>query len=569
MKGIFKKGLLALAIVVVILVLIWVFVVDALVRHVIEKEGTQAVGARVDLAAADLSIFPLGLTLTGLAVTNPDAPMRNAVEVRNMKMDLDPGYLIRRKVIINEVLVEGLTFDTARKASGAVPGLTKEPAEPEACANFKMPSLAQLDIKAILAKEPLESMTLVKGLDDKLKAEKVRWEKELDRLADEKTIAAYRTRIDKLKGSGGSLGAILGAAGDVQQLQADIQKDLKLLKDAQKTFTTEYKSYQRQVSDLAQAPGKDIKRLMNKYSLTPDGLNNLSQLIFGQQICGWAQTALQWYEKIQPHIGKGNEDADKSSQPKQPVPEKVPPGTMPDFLIRSLKVDAELAAGKLTGKAENITPDQAILGKPTTFAFLGRELKQIASLNLIGTANFIQPDKPKSDARLTVKGLGLKNLALIKEGALPLTLAGATGNLELNLKTVGDALDALLKANFDTAKFTTGAGGQSTAMAEAIQSALAGVNGFSLNADVAGTLAAYTVKITSDLDRILKSAVGGLVQKEAAKFQAALEQQISAKLQDPLQQTQGSLAGLDGIQAELANRLNLGNDLLKGLKLPF
>ncbi|MBC2709570.1 MAG: hypothetical protein HGJ94_00715, partial [Desulfosarcina sp.] len=74
---------------------------------------------------------------------------------------------------------------------------------------------------------------------------------------------------------------------------------------------------------------------------------------------------------------------------------------------------------------------------------------------------------------------------------------------------------------------------------------------------------------TSDLDKVLKSAVGNLVKKEAAKFQSALKQQITAKLQGPMAQTQSSLAGLGGIEAELSKRLNLGNDLLKGLKLPF
>ena len=75
--------------------------------------------------------------------------------------------------------------------------------------------------------------------------------------------------------------------------------------------------------------------------------------------------------------------------------------------------------------------------------------------------------------------------------------------------------------------------------------------------------------ISSDLDKVLKSAVGQLVKKEVAKFQAQLEQRISAKLQGPMQQAQSSLSGLGGIETELANRLNLGDNLLKGLKLPF
>jgi hypothetical protein len=68
---------------------------------------------------------------------------------------------------------------------------------------------------------------------------------------------------------------------------------------------------------------------------------------------------------------------------------------------------------------------------------------------------------------------------------------------------------------------------------------------------------------------VLKSAVGNLVKKEAARFQAALEKQVTARLQGPLTQAEGSLNSLGGIDSELTRRMNIGDDLLKGLKLPF
>jgi uncharacterized protein (TIGR03545 family) len=242
---------------------------------------------------------------------------------------------------------------------------------------------------------------------------------------------------------------------------------------------------------------------------------------------------------------------------------------MPDFLIRNLKIDAAVAAGNLTGKAENLTLDQHILGRPATFAFLGREMERIDKLDLIGTADFVVPDNPKNAARLNIQGLGLNNLPLVREGSLPLTLKRATGDLKLNLETVGRVLDAGLKADFGAVEFLSGGGGEQTAIAGAIQSAIAGVDRFNLSADIAGTLDAYTVAIRSDLDKLLRSAVGSLVKKEADKFRAALNQQITQRLEGPLAQTKGSLAGLSDIESELAERLDLGNELLKGLKLPF
>ena len=589
MKGWIRwKGLIAFAVVVIGIVLVWFLVVDAVVRRTIESLATRAVGARVDLAKADLSLFPTGLALSGLAVTNPDSPMTNAIEIGQMKMDLDPGYLIRRKVIINTMQVEGVRFNTPRQTSGEMPELAAKRAARKAatmadvsnaavekvCGRFTMPSLAKPDVKAILAQESLESLALANSLDETLKAERVRWEKELERLADKKTLEAYRQRIDKITGSR-SLGALVGAAGDIQQLQADIQKDLNLLKQAQRTFTSDFKTYQQQVRDLASAPRQDIDRLMNKYSLSPTGLANMSQLIFGEQLCGWVQNAAVWYGKIEPYIGQVPGRADNAPQEQTPLrgegknilfPETPP---MPDFLIRNLKVNAAVTAGNLTGKAENLTLDQHILGRPATFAFLGREMERIDALDLIGTADFIVPDNPKNNARLNIQGLGLNNLPLVREGSLPLTLKQATGDLRLNLETVGRVLDAGLKADFGAVEFLSDTGGGQTAIAEAIQSAMAGVDRFNLSADIAGTLDAYTVTIRSDLDKLLKSAVGSLVKKEADRFQAALNQQITQRLEGPLTQVKDSMAGLGGIESELAERLNLGDDLLKDLKLPF
>lgn len=588
-KWIRWKGLIAFAAAAVLTVVVWVLVVDAVVRRTIEAVGTRAVGARVDLAEADLSLFPAGLELTGLAVTNPDSPMQNAVEIGHMKMDLDPGYLIKRKIIINDMVVAGLRFNTPRKNSGEVPELAPKRSEMEkidvakvskavaekVCGKFTMPALSHPDIKAILAKEPLQSIQLATNLEKRIKAEQTRWEKELTRLADEKTLNEYRVRVEKLKDTGSSFGAILGAAGEVHQLQADIQQDLNLLKQAQTTFTTDLKAYQQQVRDLGKATLKDIDRIMDKYSLSPTGLANLSQLIFGEKLCGWVQTASDWYRNVEPYIGQVPGGAGGAPEEQEPLRGKgknirfaeTPP--MPDFLIRNLKVNAAVAAGNLTGKAKNITLDQHILGSPMTYAFLGKEMKPIAALSLIGTANYVKPGDPKNNARLNIKGLVLENLPLVREDSFPLTLKKATGDLNLNLETVGNAIDAGLKAEFGAVRFIADAGKPQTAIAKAIGSAISGVERFSLNAEVVGTLDAYTLDVTSDLDKVLKSAVGNLVNAEAAKFQAALKEQITYRLQGPVAKTQGSLAGLSGIEDELSKRLNRGDDLLKRLKLPF
>jgi len=583
------KGLAAFLAVVTLIGLVWVLLVDTAVRRTIEVVGTRAVGARVELAQADLTLFPTGLELRGLAVTNPDEPMRNAVEIGRIRMDLDPGQLIRRKIIVNEVALEGLRLNTPRQRSGEVPKLAQKRAQREAagladqslaalervCGPISMPSLEQPDVSAILAKEPLMALQQAADLDQRLKAERGRWEAELARLADEKTLAEYRARVERLKGTGRSLGAILGSAGEVRQLQADIQKDLDLLKQAQAAFSTDLKNYQQQVKALAQAPLTDINRLLEKYSLSPAGLANLSQLIFGERLCGWIETAWDWYGRIEPHLARLPKGADPSPQPTKPLRGRgenirfaeSPP--MPDFLIRHLKLNAGLAAGNFTGKMENITLDPHILGAPLTFAFLGKEMQLLRELSLIGSADFVKPDDPAGSARLTVNALALENLPLVRGGALPLVLQQASSDLTLNLQAAKTGFDGALKSNFSAVRFLVEAGETPTAITRAIAAAVTGVERFSLDAAVSGTPADFTMTVRSDLDQVLRSAVGNLVQAETARFKAALTEQVTARLQGPLAQARGGLDGLGAVGAELTQRLNLGEDILKGLKLPL
>jgi uncharacterized protein (TIGR03545 family) len=586
-KWIRWKGAIAFLAVMTIIVLAWIFLVDGIVRRSIESAGTRAVGARVDVADADLSLFPMGLTIQGLAVTNPDAPMKNTVEIDRIRFDLDTAFLIKRKVVINDMSVEGLQINTDRKRSGAIEQKKKKkPETPEdkapkptgrskktLCGEFSMPSFSQPDVNAILSKEPLKSIAMANDLEAKLKKEKTRWQNQLKELPDEKKLNDYGKRLDQLKKGGGSLGALLGSAKDLTELQSDIQKDLDALKKAQSNFDKGIKGYERQVRKLARAPEKDIRRLVNKYSLSTDGLANLSQLLFGEKLCGWIGSVWQWYAKLKPYLSKvpkGKDDGEDTQSPSRGKGidvrfAEIPP--MPDFLIRRMKVNANLTQGDFTGNAENITSDQTILGNPMTYRFSGKEMAQATSLALNGTANYIQPNAPKNTARLKAKGVVVQELSLIRDASFPLNLHQATSDVDLDFALMGNDLKAMVKADFRRVDFQTAPGKDQTGVAKAMTSALGKVKGFALAADITGTPRDYAVDISSDLDQVLRSAVGDLVKTEAAKLKSELQKQIAARVKDPIAQAQSGMTGLNGIEKELSKRLGIGNNLLKNVKL--
>ena len=82
------QGLGVFVIVVIIVFGFWYLFIDGIVERAIEQQATKAVGAKVDLESADLTLFPAGLRLIRLQVTNPDEPMRNAVEISRVNLSI-------------------------------------------------------------------------------------------------------------------------------------------------------------------------------------------------------------------------------------------------------------------------------------------------------------------------------------------------------------------------------------------------------------------------------------------------------------------------------------------------
>ena len=581
-KWIRWQGLLAFILVFGLLAVLWLVVVDWLAEKAIETAGTRAVGAKVDVAKADVTLFPAGIVIHGLEVTDADRPMTNAVAVKRLNAAIELPPVLRRKIIVNDLRVEGLAFNTPRKRSGALPGrkasadATDLPAIPpwlaEICGAKPTAQLNLPTVEDILGREPLQTLQLAKDIRAKIDASQTAWQDRLKDLPDQKDFDVYKKRIEKIKGSGG-LSALLGAANEAKSLQAGIQADLKRIKDAQNEFKAELQALKKQSAALAAAPAQEARRLREKYALSPKGVANLSRALFGPQACGWWQKGYAWYQRVKPYMGRV---PTKKGEPQtvQPMRGKgvdvrfAETHPLPDFLIRQVHLDAQLDIGSFTGQAADITSQPHILGKPTTFKFLGRQLRQIQAINLNGMLNLVNPDNPQHNIKMFIEKLALENFDLSKAGDLPLSIAQALTDLNMNLELAGPKLDARLNATLQDVKMALKEKA-TTELSQALGQAVASVHKFGVSATVKGTDPKYVASLKSDLDKILANAVGQLVKKASAGLEKKLRQTISQKVKGPIGDVQGQMSALDALGPQFAQRLNLGNDMLKDIKLPF
>lgn len=115
----FKLLLGLLAIVVVLAVGALIYVVSNagdLVERVVESEGPKLTRTDVTLGSADIELRKGRGELTDLAVANPEGySAANALHAETLALQIEPRSVMDDVVVINEVLVQGVTITAEQK----------------------------------------------------------------------------------------------------------------------------------------------------------------------------------------------------------------------------------------------------------------------------------------------------------------------------------------------------------------------------------------------------------------------------------------------------------------------
>ena len=566
-------GLGVFVIVASILAGVWVVFVDGWVKCLIEDAGTEAVGAKVELDAADLSLFPVGLALSRLQVTDPKKPMTNAVEVSKVSMGLDGLNLLRRKIIVDEMTVEGVRVGTPRATSGATLDVPS-PDEESGIFSIDLPSLEVPDVKKILEQEDLETIRLIESLKVDLKTEQEIWQSRLKKLSGKSQLAEYKQRVKRLKDvKKGGLGGILGGVGEVQSLKQDIEQEIRSLKGAKKEFEEKVALLHTRLEQVKIAPKRDIQHLKAKYNLSPQGLANMSQALLGKKIGSWVHQGAEWYGRAKPFLdgGKTLRDGETGPDVRKPLRGKgvdvhfKEARPLPDFLIRRAAVTINLDLGELAGTVFHITNDQPTFGQPTTFTLSGEQLEGVKSIVLEGALNHVVPNDPKDKLVFQAKGYELRNLVLSKDAKWPLAMRSGLGDIRINALLKGQHLNVQGGAAFHHLQLSAGKEGDVNPLTKALSSAVTDISQLSLQAVVKGTLEDPVISLSSDLDGILQKTAGKMVNDLASKFGAKLQSEISAKIAKPLNELKSNFSGFEKIAGDLTERVSKHNGILKNL----
>jgi uncharacterized protein (TIGR03545 family) len=606
------KAVVPLVLVLAILIVGWTLFADWLLKKGIEAGGTAAVGAKVELASARIHLFKGNVTLRGLQVTNPDAPMTNIVQLDEIVGDWGMLPLLEKKIVIDTMAIRGLRFNTPRRTSGAIP----HPAAPPAAASKSALEWAQsvqipgLDLSGLnqvqealaVRPESLQSIREAQALAARADSMKGAFERDL-RAADPTPVAdSARALADRLRGATARSLGVAGtrdAIASVQRVLGQVRtsrEQVNTLKAQVDTGVGQLRTGATALERARQADYAYAQRLVHIPSLsTPD----VSKALFGRMAVAKLQPVLYWMHLADHYVPPGLRPQPNPGPKRQRMAGTTVAfpklHTWPTFLLRhadgSLTLGGEGAtAGAYRAWIEGVTTQPAVYGGPMRFsAHRDSGAVGVRQLHVDGLIDRSRAE-PHDSIDALVGGVAFPPAEIAAAGA---RLEFPDNTVRFALDRRGDGLAGLLHITAPSVRWVR-TSGDTTAAASAplgskpwvealVWRAVSSVRDLDLEIRFSGRPDAPALTVNSNVGAAVSSALTREVGAEVARVQARarakvdslVNQQVAAArakvtaLQTDVQDRIGAQQRrLQEVQAELERKLADLGQVVPGVRLP-
>jgi uncharacterized protein (TIGR03545 family) len=528
-------------------------------------EGTF--GAKCDIRDIDFNIPKTYFRIDGLAVANRASPMKNLFEIGRCEIHFDLLELSRGKFVADNVEFTGVTWNTDRKKSGALPpkkqkqfekkqknakpnpvtqALQKEVTKLSAGVSVDSGIAAvkdQLDPTKFIEKEKagLKSPAEIQKIMDTVPALTTKWTSKTDEA---------RSKVDSMIAQGKKLSTLkVDSIRTVEEVQALIP-EIKAASDTAKetvayvqTTVTEVNADAKTVTSLAGEADSAVRADAARLGALVDTIKSINIDTGKGLISGVFQTFIvNTLGAYYPYIDKGittfgelqsatSKTKKQSLKQKSKFIERLPGrdfdfshDSMPSFLMKNIALSASDGASGIAGKAtlQNITNDADKIGKPVTVALAVSHGGM--SENLDGILDFRSAAKEIAIAKFTGKGypvaLSAGNVAGVPSISGSLS---ATGNVAITANKSVHIESALLVSD---AKATVAAF-EPEFLHDAYANVLASITRIDLGA-VADITAdkGLSLKVDTDIDSVLRDAVQKEIARQVEQFKAEIRRAV-------------------------------------------
>jgi|TARA_B110000116_G_scaffold236001_1_gene221389 uncharacterized protein (TIGR03545 family) len=509
-----------------VLTLIWVLSIDWLVKSAIIAYGTELNGAQVELESAELSLWPAGLELINLQVTDAYNPMFNRFEAGSISATLDSALLLRRQVIVEQLDIIGVRMNSPRIRSGATKD-TPIVTNTEFDFGGLIPDVSLPDMSLLLADAQQQVNAEIAGIEQEIVDIEQRWRNNIEQLPSKDKLAEYRARWDKLSNAS-FMEKMLGA----KKLKNDVSGDLKLIESFNQQLKDDRRLISGQIDRAKGLPRAQADRTMQSVGLSNENVAFV-RAITGDQIDQWVTRAKTFSESLSsntveqaPSRGTGRWVTFAEDDP------------LPQVLIRRGQFNGvlQLAASnmRVDGKLSDIAYPLEGYSQPAALVITARD-DENASLLFEVTIDHRQADF-SDDFNLEVMNLPISELALSSGAEKTLLLEAGNLNFIASGRASPDTVLANVVAKLSDPRLTTDAD-LATKSEQFLAETLNTLDSVDLQVNVSGALQNPDVNIASNLDKILAAGLKSQISAQTTKFKRQFTDQLG-------EQTSGQLGAL-------------------------
>ena len=437
---------------IIIIALITIFNIlffDKILKKAIISAGQFAVGAKVEIDYLKTSFKNCSVTINGFRAADKNNYFKNLVDIEKAKFDVRFAPLLRKKVVIDAMSLDGLRWQTDRKTSGELPKKKKSNKESKFAKMFKsakeknvaefndLPSVEMFnkiqdqinnfDINKLIEDSGLSSIKEVEKVSADLQNKYKSYQDKVNNFNYEEKINKAKALVDDIsKSKFGSLADIANTAKKVNELKAmkkEFDDILTELNNAKKDINSTI-DVTKQIKNTVT---NDVNMICEKISIPTLNTKNISQMIFGPKWVNRVENILYYISIAKQYIPEGSDEEAKEVKQRALGRDIIFREKLyPSLLISNLQLSATSAKTKeekamwLSGLIKNISSSPSLVNEPMILSVNGgieEPKKQIVLIDGVfdhRTKNF------KDNLQISCLGLSGKILNIEPNDYLPL-----------------------------------------------------------------------------------------------------------------------------------------------------
>ncbi|MDR2426040.1 MAG: TIGR03545 family protein [Endomicrobium sp.] len=460
------KFIIPTAIIIASICVFLMFYLDTRLKKVFISSGELIFGAKVEIESIETKLKGLSVNIRSIKIGDKDNEFKNLLDIDNIKFSIRFIPLLSKKIIIDDMTVEGIKWDTSRAESCKLPQKKHKKSEPKE-ESFMLKAMKELKTKAVQEYDDFPSVRKLGEIQNQIKSFSPQSIVDMAGILSIKTVQdSYVDLMGKydfynkianefdIKAQTGRITILIDSVSKTNiKTTADIQKlkdNLVKLNDERKNLEKTYndlkavkvellkdtKERQNAFKNITSLINQDVDNIASKLSVPSLDFKNVTRILFGGIWVERADKVLYYMNLIRKYIpeNKAPLDAGKSdleNNNKLEIKERLKgsdilypvKNKLPTLFIANVKLSGTSAGeGKegipitFSGYIKDIAWNQKLIGRKTVFEVKGDNMQQ----TIIVTGSFDRISDTAQDIILfSMEGMPAQRLGIMESDYMP------------------------------------------------------------------------------------------------------------------------------------------------------